>query len=50
MSEEMKVLQKNDTWEIDERQEEKKSVGCRWIYVVIINHSTPLIVTRQNYM
>ncbi|RVW43274.1 Retrovirus-related Pol polyprotein from transposon RE1 [Vitis vinifera] len=34
MNEEMKSLQKNETWELVECPPEKKSVGCRWIYTV----------------
>jgi hypothetical protein len=34
MDEEMKALEKNGTWEIVERQRDKKPVGCRWIYTV----------------
>ena len=32
MNEEMKSLQKNETWELVECPLEKKPVGCRWIY------------------
>ncbi|WKA10696.1 hypothetical protein VitviT2T_028256 [Vitis vinifera] len=34
MNEEMKSLQKNETWELIECPPGKKSVGCRWIYTV----------------
>ncbi|KAL5543278.1 hypothetical protein UlMin_010988 [Ulmus minor] len=34
MDEEMKSLQKNETWEIVDRPAGKKPVGCRWIYIV----------------
>ncbi|RVW66052.1 Retrovirus-related Pol polyprotein from transposon RE1 [Vitis vinifera] len=34
MNEEMKSLQKNETWELVECPPEKKLVGCRWIYTV----------------
>ncbi|RVW49190.1 Retrovirus-related Pol polyprotein from transposon TNT 1-94 [Vitis vinifera] len=34
MNEEMKSLQKNETWELVEYPLGKKSVGCRWIYTV----------------
>lgn len=34
MSEEMKVLEKNGTWDFVERHGDKKPVGCRWIYTV----------------
>ncbi|RVW41649.1 Retrovirus-related Pol polyprotein from transposon RE2 [Vitis vinifera] len=34
MNEEMKSLQKNETWELVECPPGKKSVGCRWIYTV----------------
>ncbi|RVX00689.1 Retrovirus-related Pol polyprotein from transposon RE2 [Vitis vinifera] len=34
MNEEMKSLQKNETWELVECPPEKKPVGCRWIYIV----------------
>ncbi|KAL6327758.1 hypothetical protein AAG906_025507 [Vitis piasezkii] len=34
MNEEMKSLQKNETWELVECPPGKKPVGCRWIYIV----------------
>ncbi|WKA08719.1 hypothetical protein VitviT2T_026416 [Vitis vinifera] len=34
MNEEMKSLQKNETWELIECPPRKKPVGCRWIYTV----------------
>ena len=34
MNEEMKSLQKNETWQLVECPPGKKSVGCRWIYTV----------------
>ena len=34
MNEEMKSLQKNETWELVEYPLGKKPVGCRWIYTV----------------
>ncbi|WJZ89568.1 hypothetical protein VitviT2T_008778 [Vitis vinifera] len=34
MNEEMKSLQKNETWELVECPSGKKPVGCRWIYAV----------------
>ncbi|RVW92866.1 Retrovirus-related Pol polyprotein from transposon RE1 [Vitis vinifera] len=34
MNEEMKSLQKNETWELVECPPRKKPVGCRWIYTV----------------
>ncbi|RVX08124.1 Retrovirus-related Pol polyprotein from transposon RE2 [Vitis vinifera] len=34
MNEEMKSLQKNETWELVECPLGKKPVGCRWIYTV----------------
>ena len=34
MNEEMKSLQKNETWELVEYPPGKKPVGCRWIYTV----------------
>ena len=34
MNEEMKSLQKNETWELVECPLEKKPVVCRWIYTV----------------
>ncbi|WKA05153.1 hypothetical protein VitviT2T_023135 [Vitis vinifera] len=34
MNEEMKSLQKNETWELVECPPKKKPVGCRWIYTV----------------
>ena len=37
MNEEMEALQKNSTWELVPLPEEKKTVGCRWIYTVKLN-------------
>ena len=34
MNEEMKSLQKNETWELVDRPPGKKLVGCRWVYTV----------------
>ncbi|WJZ84626.1 hypothetical protein VitviT2T_004223 [Vitis vinifera] len=34
MNEEMKSLQKNETWELVEYPPGKKPVGCHWIYIV----------------
>ena len=34
MNEEMKSLQKNETWELVDRPPWKKLVGCRWVYTV----------------
>ena len=34
MNEEMKSLQKNETWELVECPPGKKPVGCRWIYIM----------------
>ena len=34
MNEEMRALEKNETWEIVEKPKDKKVVGCRWIYTV----------------
>ena len=34
MCEEMKSLQKNETWELVECPLGKKLVKCRWIYIV----------------
>ena len=34
MNEEMRALEKNETWEIVEKPKDKKAVGCRWIYTV----------------
>ena len=34
MNEEMKSLQKNETWELADRPPRKKPVGCRWVYTV----------------
>ena len=34
MNEEMKSLQKNETWELVDRPLGKKLVGCRWVYTV----------------
>ncbi|RVW97617.1 Retrovirus-related Pol polyprotein from transposon TNT 1-94 [Vitis vinifera] len=34
MNEEMKSLQKNETWELVECPTGKKPIGCRWIYTV----------------
>ena len=34
MNEELKSLQKNETWELVDRPTGKKPVGCRWVYTV----------------
>ena len=34
MNEEMKSLQKNETWELVDRPPGKKPVGCWWVYIV----------------
>ncbi|CAL8156129.1 unnamed protein product [Prunus armeniaca] len=34
MDEEMRALQKNNTWEVVELQKGKKPVGCRWVFTV----------------
>ena len=34
MNEEMKSLQKNETWELVDRPPGKKLVGCRWVYTM----------------
>ena len=34
MNEEMKSLQKNETWELVDRPPRKKLVGCQWVYTV----------------
>ena len=34
MNEEMKSLQKNETWELVDRPPRKKPIGCRWVYTV----------------
>ena len=34
MNEEMKSLQKNETWELVDRPLGKKLVGCRWVYTM----------------
>ncbi|RDX65646.1 putative mitochondrial protein, partial [Mucuna pruriens] len=34
MKDEMKVLEKNTTWEIIDRPKDKRAVGCKWIYNV----------------
>ena len=34
MNEEMKSLQKNETWELVDRPSGKKPIGCRWVYTV----------------
>ena len=34
MNEEMKSLQKNETWELVDRLPGKKPVGCRWVYTM----------------
>ena len=34
MNEEMKSLQKNETWELFDHSPGKKPVGCQWVYIV----------------
>ena len=37
MNDEMEALQKNHTWELVLLPNEKKTVGCRWIFTVKLN-------------
>ena len=32
MNEEMQSLQKNETWELVTLPQEKKAIGCKWVY------------------
>ena len=34
MAEEMKALQKNDTWELVELPKGKKTIGCKWLFTM----------------
>ncbi|KAM1275830.1 hypothetical protein ACFX2H_025419 [Malus domestica] len=34
MDEELRALQKNNTWEVVELPKGKKSIGCRWVFTV----------------
>jgi len=34
MKEEMRVLEKNKTWEVIPRPKDKKLVGCKWVFIV----------------
>lgn len=34
MNEEMSALERNETWDVVDRPNDKKAVGCRWIYTV----------------
>ena len=34
MVEEMKALQKNDTWELVELPKGKKTIGCKWLFTM----------------
>ena len=34
MNEEIKSLQMNSTWEVDELPKGKKPIGCRWVFTI----------------
>ena len=34
MNEEMKSLQKNESWKLVDRSPGNKQAGCRWVYIV----------------
>ena len=34
MYEEMRALQRNETWEIVDLPREKKTVGCKWVFTI----------------
>ena len=34
MEDEMEALQKNATWEMIQLPEEKKTVGCKWVFSI----------------
>ncbi|RDX80422.1 hypothetical protein CR513_39037, partial [Mucuna pruriens] len=34
MKEEMKVIEKNSTWEIVDRLKDKRAIGYKWIYIM----------------
>ncbi|RVW93252.1 Retrovirus-related Pol polyprotein from transposon TNT 1-94 [Vitis vinifera] len=46
MNEEMKSLQKNETWELVECPSGKKPVGCRWIYTVKYKADAKINIVR----
>ncbi|RVX03816.1 Retrovirus-related Pol polyprotein from transposon RE1 [Vitis vinifera] len=50
MNEEMKSLQKNETWELVECPPGKKPVGCRWIYTVQYKQMVVLNNLKQDWM
>ena len=37
MNDEIEALKKNSTWELVPLPEEKKTVGCKWIFTVKLN-------------
>lgn len=37
MNEEMRALQKNQTWEVVPLPDEKKTIGCKWVFTVKFN-------------
>ncbi|RVW79412.1 Retrovirus-related Pol polyprotein from transposon TNT 1-94 [Vitis vinifera] len=46
MNEEMKSLQKNETWELVKCPPGKKPVGCRWIYTVKYKANAKINIVR----
>ncbi|RVW40615.1 Retrovirus-related Pol polyprotein from transposon TNT 1-94 [Vitis vinifera] len=32
--EEMRALHKNETWEVVDLPSEKKSIGCKWVFII----------------
>ena len=49
MNEEMKSLQKNETWELVDRPPGKKPVGCRWVCTVKHKQMVQLNVLKQDW-
>ena len=46
MVEEIKAFQKNSTWEMVELPHEKKTVGCKWVFLV--KHRIDGTIDRYN--
>ncbi|KAL0302886.1 UNVERIFIED_CONTAM: hypothetical protein Sradi_6156700 [Sesamum radiatum] len=48
MKEEIKMIEKNDTWELAERPKDKEVIGVKWIYKTKLNDKEK--VERQTVM
>ncbi|VVA41290.1 PREDICTED: Retrovirus-related Pol poly from transposon, partial [Prunus dulcis] len=44
IKEEMKALEKNQTWTLETIPREKKTIGCRWVFT--IKHNADVSIER----